>query len=50
MIGLIVTGQMLVSLGLDHFGLLGYPSHPLNGWRLVGAGLIVAGVILLRRF
>ncbi|MFO7495801.1 MAG: DMT family transporter [Desulfobacterales bacterium] len=50
MVALIIAGQMLVSLGLDHFGLLGYQTHPLNVWRLIGAGLIVAGVVLIRRF
>jgi len=50
MVALIIAGQMLVSLVLDHFGLLGYQPHPLTPWRLVGAALIVAGVVLVRRF
>lgn len=47
---LIVAGQMAMSLLLDHYGLLGLPLHPLNAWRIVGATLILGGVLLIRRF
>ena len=47
---LIVGGQMLASLVLDQFGLLGYQVHPLNIWRVTGSGLIVAGVVLINAF
>ena len=50
MIGFIVTGQLLTSLLLDHFGVVGFPLHPVNGWRILGALLLVTGVILIRRF
>jgi transporter family-2 protein len=47
-IALIVAGQMLGSLVFDHFGLLGVPVHPASVPRLMGAALLVAGVILIR--
>ncbi len=47
-IALIVTGQMIGSLAFDHFGLLGVPVHSLTAFKLVGAGLLVAGVVLIR--
>jgi transporter family-2 protein len=47
-IALIVAGQMLGSLAFDHFGLLGVPVHPANVPRLMGAALLVGGVILIR--
>ncbi len=50
LIAVSVAGQMLVSLLLDHFGLIGYPIHPLNVWRAVGTGLLLAGVGLIQRF
>ncbi len=50
MVGLVVAGQMLASVGLDHFGLLGYAERPLSLMRLVGVALLVFGVILIRRF
>jgi transporter family-2 protein len=45
-----VTGQMLVSLVLDHYGLIGYPVHPTTPWRIVGTVLLLAGVALIQRF
>lgn len=47
-IALIVAGQMLGSLAFDHFGLLGIPVHQATFPRLVGAALLVAGVVLIR--
>lgn len=48
--GLIVAGQLLISLLLDHFNILVAAPHPVNGYRLLGMALIIAGVVLIRRF
>ncbi len=48
--GLIVAGQLLISLLLDHFNVLVAAQHPVNGYRLLGVVLIIAGVVLIRRF
>ncbi|UGV26629.1 DMT family transporter [Rhodopseudomonas boonkerdii] len=45
---LLVAGQMLGALVFDHFGLLGVPVHPISFVRLVGAALLVCGVVLIR--
>ncbi len=45
--GLIVAGQILFALFLDHFGLLGFVQHTFNGMRLAGAALLIAGVFLI---
>ena len=50
LIGVSVTGQLLMSLVLDHYGFVGYPVHPVNAWRIVGAGLLLAGLRLIQRF
>lgn len=50
MLAFIVAGQMLASLLLDHFGLLGYPVQSVNLWRLVGAIMVVGGAVLIRFF
>ena len=47
---LIVAGQMLVTLVIDHFGLLGVPVKEINLTRLSGILLITAGVVLIRKF
>ena len=46
--GLVVAGQMTNSLLLDHFGLVGYPAHPLTLVRVLGVVLLAAGVIVIR--
>jgi transporter family-2 protein len=48
-ITLMVGGQLLLSLILDHFGALGVPRQPLNLGRIAGVGLVLAGVLLGRR-
>ncbi len=48
--GLIIAGQLIMSIVLDHFGIVGFVTHPVNVWRIVGAALLIIGVILIRRF
>ena len=44
LVSLSVAGQLIAAVVLDHYGLLGVAQHPANGWRLLGIGLILAGV------
>lgn len=48
--GLTITANILMSLVIDQFGSFGMHVHPLNGWRLVGAALMVSGIALIARF
>jgi transporter family-2 protein len=47
MLGLVVAGQMILAIILDHFGLLGFEQHSINIYRLAGAVLLIGGVILI---
>jgi bacterial/archaeal transporter family-2 protein len=47
-VALIVLGQMLGALAFDHFALLGVPENPVSLTRVIGAALLVAGVVLIR--
>jgi bacterial/archaeal transporter family-2 protein len=49
-ISLAIAGQMLVSILLDQFALVGFASRPATPLRLLGALLLVAGVLLIRKF
>jgi transporter family-2 protein len=49
MIAAIVAGQMIASLLLDQYGLLGFPTHSISGLRVLGAALVMVGVILVQR-
>lgn len=50
MLAWLLAGQMLAALTLDHFGLLGYPLHPLSLGRLAGVLLLISGVLMIRIF
>ena len=50
LLGLVVTGQMIVSMILDHYGLLGFRPHALSPGRVCGAILLIAGVVLIRKY
>jgi transporter family-2 protein len=47
-VALLVAGQMLASLAFDHYGLFGVAQHSADASRLLGAVLLVGGVILIR--
>lgn len=47
-IALVVGGQLLCSLLLDHFALLGLQQQPVTPGRLLGALLVVAGVLCIK--
>ena len=49
MLSLIVVGQMMSSLYFDHYGMLGFPVHPVSPRRITGAILLIIGVILIRK-
>ncbi len=45
-----VTTATLTSIAMDHFALMGYPHHTAGAGRLVGAALMVAGLICIAKF
>ena len=47
-VALLVTGQMLGSIAFDDFGLLGLSEHPLDIPRIIGAVLLIGGVVLIQ--
>lgn len=48
-IALLIAGQMFASLLFDHFGWLGLAQRAIDLPRLIGAALLIAGVVLVRR-
>ena len=45
---LIIAGQLLTAIVLDHFGAFGMPQITLNLQRLAGVGLMMMGVALIK--
>lgn len=48
-LALLVCGQFVAAVLLDHFGWVGYSVHAATAGRIVGVGLILAGVVLVCR-
>ena len=48
-IALLVTGQMLASVALDHFGLFGLVQRSIDRPGVIGVILLIGGVVLIRR-
>ena len=49
-VGLFLAGQVIASIAIDHFGLLGVTVQPATMPRLLGALLIIIGVAIVQRF
>lgn len=44
----VIAGQVLSSLLIDQWGLMGLPERPVNVWWLVGVGMIVLGMLVVQ--
>jgi transporter family-2 protein len=44
-----IAGQIAMALWLDHVGAMGLTREPINYGRVIGALLVIAGVVLVRR-
>ncbi len=46
---LVVTGQLICAVTLDHFGWLSFDVHPAGLGRIAGCGLMIAGLVLIAK-
>ncbi|MCA9053468.1 MAG: DMT family transporter [Planctomycetaceae bacterium] len=44
-----IVGQLLMSVVIDHFGILGIPQSPVSLLKVVGCATLVAGMFLIQR-
>jgi len=49
LLSLTLAGQMAAALVVDHYGVIGFPQAPITPARLLGAALLLAGVLLIMR-
>jgi transporter family-2 protein len=47
-VALFIAGQLMGSLLIDHYGLLGVPEQPLDLVRIAGVACLATGVVLIR--
>lgn len=50
LVGLVVAGQLVFSVMLDHFGWLGFAQHSASLPRLAGCAFMIVGVFLIAKF
>ncbi len=46
---LVVTGQIFISMLIDHYGLLGSAVRTITLEKIIGAALVIAGIILIKK-
>jgi len=46
--GLLIAGQMLISILLEHYNVLVAQQNPVSLMKVLGVGLVVAGVVIIR--
>lgn len=46
----LLAGQLICSLAIDHFGLLGHELRALSPARALGVVLLIVGMVLIQRF
>ena len=49
MVALIIVGQLLMGVVIDHFGLLGVTTRPLDLSRVIGIAVLVLGAYLISK-
>lgn len=47
---LAIGGQMLAAIAIDHFGLFGVTERSISWPRILGALLVMVGVVIIRKF
>jgi transporter family-2 protein len=45
----VITGQLVISVAIDRFGLLGVERQPIGAQRVLGLVLLAVGVVLVVR-
>lgn len=50
LVSLTIAAQLLGSLLLDHYGLIGFAQHGINAARIIGALLLIAGTVLIVKY
>lgn len=50
LVAVILAGQAIASVLVDHFGWVGFDEHPITPGRVAGIALLAAGVVFVRVF
>lgn len=47
---MLLLGQIIAAIVIDHFGLLKFPVHAVNWQRMIGVILMIGGMYLVKKF
>ena len=47
---LVIAGQLIASVLVDHFGAVGFPKHEITPGRIIGCLLILGGFLAIKKF
>ena len=50
LVSLTIAAQLIASLLLDHYGVIGFAQHGINAARVFGALLLIAGTVLIVKY
>ena len=50
LVALVVAGQLICSVVVDHVGIVGFDVRPITVWRGAGCALLLAGLFLIWKF
>lgn len=50
LVALTIAAQLIGSLLLDHYGLIGFAQHGMNTARVIGALLLIAGTVMIVKY
>ncbi|WP_374707805.1 DMT family transporter [Flavobacterium sp. J372] len=48
--GLVVAGQLIISVLMENFNIMGAQEHSISFGRIIGMALIVGGVIIMKKY
>ncbi len=48
--GFLLSANLVASLAIDHYAVMGVPEHPINLGRAAGGLLLIAGIVLIHIF
>jgi transporter family-2 protein len=49
MFTLVILGQLVMAVIMDHYGMIGLDKHPVSVPRIAGIALVLIGVVIVRR-
>jgi transporter family-2 protein len=48
--GMLLSGQIVTAVLLDHFNILVPQQHSINMWRIAGVIMVITGIAIIRKF